>query len=99
MRRISLAVAVAVFVLLLFDPLRSQAGTALDVKLIKAALRTADVEEDGFIERVSKLVVRDVLPRDMVETTFLWARKKPNHKFQFFKRGLTIRAAKIGVKL
>ena len=30
---------------------------------------------------------------------FLWARRKPKHPFQYFERGLRIRAAKIGVKL
>ncbi len=99
MRKTALGVAVAVFALWLLAPLPSTAGTALNVDMMKVALRTADAEENGFIEYVSHLVVKDVLPRDLVESTFLWARKKPERKFQYFKRGLTLRAARIGVKL
>jgi hypothetical protein len=99
MRKISCGVAVVMFVVALLAALRCEAGTSLDVKMMKAALRTVDQEEDGFLEHVSNLVVQDVLPRSMVESTFLWARKKPDNKFQYFKRGLTVRAAKIGVKL
>lgn len=100
MRKIAaVVVAVAVFSISLSVCSRSEAGTALDVKMMKAALRTVDLEDGGFLERVSKLVVNDVLPRDMVESTFLWARKKPRYKFQYFKRALTVRAAEIGVRL
>jgi hypothetical protein len=35
----------------------------------------------------------------MFDSTFLWARKKPRHKFQYFKQALTVRAAGIGVTL
>lgn len=99
MRKVALGIAVVLFAISFFVALPSKAGTPLDVDMMKAALRTATAEEDGFLERVSKLVVQDVLPRDLVESTFLWARKKPNHKFQYFKRGLTVRAAKIGVAI
>ena len=99
MRKLSLGILLLLFAVAFFAALPSEAGTALNVDMMKAALRTAAPEEDGFIERVSKLVVQDVLPREMVETTFLWARKKSEHKFQYFKRGLTVRAAKIGVQL
>jgi hypothetical protein len=75
------------------------AGTALEIGKMKAALRTATPEEDGFLKRVSKLVENDVLPRSLVETTFLWARKKPDHKFQYFKRGLIARAKQQGIQM
>ncbi len=75
------------------------AGRPLPVAKMKAALNTATPEEDGFLDRVSQLVEQDILPRDMVESTFLWARKHAEHRFQYFKRGLTARAAKIGIRL
>lgn len=75
------------------------AGAPLEVEKIKAALRTATQEEDGFIQYVSDLVVRDVLPRKLVESTFLWAKAKPDHRFQYFKRGLKVRAARQGIRL
>ena len=34
----------------------------------------------------------------LLESTFLWARKKPvEHRFQYFKQGLILRAAKLGI--
>jgi len=99
MHKFSLGIALLMFAIALVAPCPSEAGTALDVKMMKMALRAIDQEENGFLEHVSDLVVQDVLPRSMVESTFLWARKKPDNKFQYFKRGLKVRAAKIGVKL
>jgi len=72
---------------------------------MKVALKTDRDEEDGFIEDVVDRVTNDnrptaeQLPAAMVEGTFQWARRKPQHRFQYFKRGLTLRAAKIGVAL
>ena len=81
-----------------FAPRAAEAGP-LDAKTIKVALHTATPEEDGFIDHVLALVNRGNLPLDMVESTFLWARKKPYHKFQYFKRGLTVRAEQQGIQL
>jgi hypothetical protein len=71
----------------------------LDAEAMKVALRTATPEEDGFIEYVLRRVDKGTLPLDMVESTFLWAKKKPNRKFQYFKRGLTLRAEQKGIHL
>jgi len=78
----------------------SHAATSLDAATIKAALRTATPEEQGFVDRVVKLAQNGTLPNGLLESTFLWARKKPvEHRFQFFKRGLILRAAKLGIVL
>lgn len=77
----------------------AQAGAPLDTTKLKVALQTATQEENGFLDHLSDLVVSDKLPRHLVESTLLWARKKPEHKFQYFKRAITLRAAKIGVAL
>jgi len=71
----------------------------LDADTMKAGLRTASREEDGFIEYVLELVDEGRLPADMVASTFQWARQKPRLKFQYFKRGLILRARKIGIRL
>lgn len=71
----------------------------LDPEQIKAALHTITDIEEGFVDRAIKLVKAETLPRDMFDSTFLWARKKPRHKFQYFKQALTVRAAGIGVTL
>jgi hypothetical protein len=71
----------------------------LDADTIKVALHTATPEENGFIDYVLKRVDKGTLPLDLVESTFLWARKKPRRKFQYFKQGLILRAADQGIKL
>jgi len=72
---------------------------ALDANEVKVSLATATPEENGFIEYVLGLVEKGTLPEDLVQSTFLWARKKPIHKFQYFKRGLILRAAEKGIRL
>ena len=72
---------------------------ALDPDQIKAALHTATDEEQGFIDRTVKMVTAGTLPRDLFTSCFIWARKKPRHKFQYFKQALTARAAAIGITL
>jgi hypothetical protein len=71
----------------------------LNAATIRAALRTDPIEEKGFIDRVVDLMDQGVLPRAMVQSTFNWARKKPTHKFQYFRFGMVVRAAAIGVRL
>jgi len=74
-------------------------ATRLNAATIKAALRTATPEEAGFVERVVNLTKDGVLPADLVDSTFQWARKKPKHRFQYFKRGIVVRAAALGIAL
>jgi hypothetical protein len=78
---------------------RAAAASVLDAEKIKAALVTAKPEEDGFIDRIVKMTEEGRLPLSLVESTLQWARKKPQYKFQYFKRALIARAAKIGVNL
>ena len=66
---------------------------------MKVALHTAVTEDDGFIDYVLIRVKKGLLPLDLVESTFLWAKKKPHNKFQYFKRGLIWRAAQQGILL
>jgi hypothetical protein len=57
-------------------------------------------EEFAFVDRVVKMVDHRQLSREMVETTFLWARKKSNsHPFVYFEHGLKLRAQQAGVNL
>jgi hypothetical protein len=71
----------------------------LDANVMKVALRTATPQEQGFIDAVVARVDKGTLPLDMVQSTFLWARKKPRKKFFYFKQGLILRAADRGIKL
>ncbi len=79
---------------------------SLTAEEMKSALQTARPEEDGFIDDVVDRVnnqnrpASQRLPAAMVESTFQWARSKNiRHRFQYFRRGLTVRAARIGVRL
>ena len=73
--------------------------TKLDAATIKAGLRTTTIEEKGFVDRVLDLVEEKVLPESMVHGTFFWAKKKPRHKFQYFKFAMIVRASRMGVRL
>jgi hypothetical protein len=70
-----------------------------DAETMRVALRTTGVEENGFIDRVLGKVRKGILPSDLVDSTFQWARRKTRHRFQYFKYGLIIRANAMGVKL
>ena len=96
MKRICLSLAL-VFVLLAAAGSRTAEAEPLDADVMKVALHTAAPEEDGFIDRVVDMVNRGILPADLVESTFLWAKKKPRNKFQYFKRGLILRASQQGI--
>lgn len=84
--------------LALFSPFAqpSSAATLSDDSL-KAGLHTATPEEDGFIHHVIDMVDNGRLPVSLVQSTFLWARQKPKNQFQYFKRALIYRAARLGI--
>ncbi len=94
---------IILLVLLAFSRISAGIGaetSRLDAATMKAALRTTTVEEAGFIDYVLTQVKKGRLPADLVDSTFQWARKKPyKHRFQYFKRGLVVRAASIGIKI
>ena len=73
--------------------------TKLDAATIKAGLHTTAIEEQGFVDRVVALMDEGTLPQSLVHGTFFWARKKPRHKFQYFKFAMIVRASRIGVRL
>jgi hypothetical protein len=68
----------------------------LDAETMKAALRTETPEEQGYIDEVLRRVRTGQLPRRLVESVFWWARHKPEHRFQYFRKALRIQAARLG---
>ena len=76
---------------------KSGAPTLTDIldKGLKARLPT----EFAFVDEVVSKVNDGTLPKPLVDSTFLWARKKEKHEFQYFQQGLIIRAKQIGVAL
>lgn len=95
------------FVTVLFIPSFAEAQRlSFTAEEMKNALKTARPEEDGFVDDVVDRVnnadrpVNHRLPAAMVESTFQWARSKnTQHRFQYFRRAMAIRAARIGVRL
>jgi hypothetical protein len=98
MSRIGLSLVLALAFVAVVGSRTAQASP-LDAKTMKVVLHTATPEEEGFIDYVLARVDRGTLPLDLVESTFLWARKKPHNKFQYFKRGLILRAEQQGIQL
>ena len=66
---------------------------------MKAALLAGTPQAQAFIDKVVARVDNGTLPLDLVQSTFLWARKKPARKFFYFKQALILRAADQGIKL
>jgi hypothetical protein len=77
-------------------------GTSTTPKLkdtLEKGLKARLPSEFAFIDEVISKVDDGTLPRSMVESTFLWARRRQIHAFEYFEQGLKVRAAQIGVSL
>ncbi len=98
MNRVCLSVLIVLAILATILPSAAQAGF-LDADTMKAALHTATPQEEGFIQHVVDLVDSGDLPLDLVQSTFIWAKKKPNKQFYYFKEGLILRASQRGIKI
>ncbi|MCH8922677.1 MAG: hypothetical protein IIA67_05960 [Planctomycetes bacterium] len=68
-------------------------------KNLEDDLQARQPKEFAFIARVIELIEAGTLGEPVVRSTFLWARKKPRRKFQYFERGLRYRATKMGIDL
>ena len=73
--------------------------TILDADTMKKVLRPPTDADGKWIDKVVKLVDKGKLPVDLVDSTFQWSRKKGKNRFQYFKRGLILRAAERGIVL
>ena len=70
---------------------------------LEKGLKARRRAEFQFIEHVIAMVNGGELPRSLVESTFLWARKeaaaKHSYPFVYFERGLKARAKKLGIQI
>jgi len=78
---------------------RVEAAERLDVDTIKAALHASEQENNGFIERVVERMEQGTLPRELVTKAFLWAKRKPSKRFQYFKWALITLARRQRIEL
>jgi hypothetical protein len=99
MNRLCLSLLIALVLMATSWSGTASAGEKLSADLMKVVLHTSTAQEDGFIEYVLERVDQGKLPLDLVQSTFLWARKKPYNKFFYFKSGLILRAKKRGIVL
>jgi hypothetical protein len=98
MSRTCLSVVALLAILAAVETRAAQAGT-LDANMMKVVLHTATPQEQGFIDGVVARVDAGTLPLDLVQSTFLWAKKKRYKKFYYFKQALILRAADRGTQL
>jgi len=69
---------------------------------LEKGLRARLPREFEFIDRVIKLVEINVLPLELVKSTFQWARENAKNKrypFPYFEYALRLRAKKIGIAI
>jgi hypothetical protein len=74
------------------DGFRDVGGPDLKVTLEKGLLCRRPVEFE-FVQLVVDRVAENVLPVDLVYSTFIWARRKRPYPFVYFRRALRVRAA------
>ncbi len=91
-----LLVACLVLALGLHTTYCSAQSVRLDAATIKAGLRTTAIEENGFVDRVVDQVNKGELPARVVYSAFLWAKRKPKRKFQYFRYAVIVLAAQVG---
>ena len=78
-------------------------AAGLDIAELKEqltfGLRARGSRDSLFIDRVVAMVRAKQLSLEMVESTFLWARRKQPYPFPYFQRALRIRAAEAGIDI
>jgi hypothetical protein len=84
------------------DPPPVEAGgvTGLDLKTqLEKGLYARRPVEFAYIAEIIRLVEEKKLPRELVTTTFVWARRKPVMKLQYFQFALQTRARNLPIQL
>ncbi len=66
---------------------------------LEKGLRARRPVEFEFIASVVQMVDDGTLPPSIVQTSFLWARKKKPYPFPYFRQSLRVQAQQIGVDL
>lgn len=80
-------------------PALGEAASSTFRKTLEAGLRTQRPQEFAFVAMVAEKVEDGTLPRDLVESTFFWARRQRPYPFVYFEYGLKLRAKRLGIKL
>jgi hypothetical protein len=81
------------------DPPSLNGGGVTDLDLqgqLEKGLKARRPVEFDYIAQVVDLVEQGELPRDLVDSTFGWARKKRTKRLQYFQFALRARASDLG---
>ena len=74
--------------------------TVLDLEqTLKSGLKARRPVEFDFIRLVVLKVKDNEIPIELVQSTFLWARRQAAVPYPYFERGLRERAARLGIAL
>jgi hypothetical protein len=66
---------------------------------LEKSLRARRPSEFRFIAKIVAQVDNGDLPRDLVQSSFNWARRRPSKKVQYFEQALRRRAKRGGITL
>ncbi|HEX3872078.1 MAG TPA: hypothetical protein VHV77_16655 [Pirellulales bacterium] len=73
-------------------------GIAIDLKTqLEKGLRARRPVEFQYISELVTMIEADAIPRSLVDSTFIWARKQRSRQLQYFQFALKARADKLGI--
>ncbi len=75
-------------------------GVTIDLKSqLQKGLKARRPVEFAYIDQIIALVEAGKLPRSLVTSTFVWARKRPTRQLQYFQFALAARAKGLNVRM
>jgi hypothetical protein len=81
-------------------PIADSGVTGLDLKTqLEKGLKARRPVEFQYIAQINKLVEEGKLPRNLVASTFIWARQLPTRNLQYFQFALQARAKHLNIQL
>jgi hypothetical protein len=75
------------------------AASPLTAEMMIVGLRPESPSDRNYISYVAAVMEQGFVPHVLVESSFLWARKKPEHMARYFRQAMILRAGKIGITL
>ena len=66
---------------------------------LQTGLLARTPEEQEFVDKVVTMVDSGQLPLGLVQSTFLWARRRRPYPMQYFERALRVRANDLGISI
>lgn len=77
----------------------NSASDATYYEVLAAGLKCRRPSEFAFVKSVAFKVETGVLPRNLVDSTYFWARRHPPYPYIQFEYALKTRAKKLGISL